>query len=398
MSKTLCPKSIRPLVVMLIMIQPFLTPPARAAETDMPADARVMRPQKLFDPGIGKDAYSVLVPDQWKMQGQVWWTPGLPTPYFDLSVADPEHHVAWRQFPRLIYVDGVLENWLAAFPDRRAEGQRRFAEGTLTSDGLENRKLPASPREYVEKILAPKLCLEFANAKDVTLVFEKDLPEMARAITNSDPTRRPARSCRFRVAYTAPDGPVEREFVVTLIVQHFTPHPGAAPSVLWIGEAATCRAPKGKLDALMPIFTAIGSSVAPLPDWYNIMIQTAEAFVHQVQQADEQIIKDQRDAMNARMKILTAAARQANADTSDRIRQRFDDQQNAKAQVQRQFMHYVTDTSSFRNPHDGSTVTLKANYRYQYVNNFGEIIQTNDPTFKPPVDPKTTWRQMDKMD
>jgi hypothetical protein len=269
----------------------------------------------------------------------------------------------------------------------------------MTPNGAEIRKLPESPREYVEKILAPKLCPELADAKDVTLVFEKDLPDMARAVTKTDPLHRPAQSCRFRVAYTAPDGPVEREFVATLIVGRLTPHPGVpGPSATWIGDVVTCRAPKGKLDALMPTFVAIGSSVAPEPDWFNIMVQTAEMFVRQVREADDQLLGDQREAIKARMDALREAAQKASADTSDRIRQRFADQQNGKAQVQRQFMHYVTDTSSFRNPNDGSTVTLKANYRYQYVNNFGDVLQTDDATFTPPVDPKTTWRRMEKAD
>ena len=187
-------------------------------------------------------------------------------------------------------------------------------------------------------------------------MFEKELPDMVQAATKTDPLHRPARSSRFRVAYTAPDGAVEGEFVVTLIVGRFPPHRGPGPSAIWIGEVATCRAPKGKLDALMPTFISIGSSVEPLPDWFNIMVQTAEMFVHQVQQADDQIFKDQSEAIEARMKILRDAARMASADASDRIRQRFADQQKAKDQVQRQFMHYVNDTASFRDPNNGSTV------------------------------------------
>ena len=49
-----------------------------------------------------------------------------------------------------MYADGVRENWIAAFPRLKID-ERRFAEGTLTADGLEIRRLPTSPREYVEK-------------------------------------------------------------------------------------------------------------------------------------------------------------------------------------------------------------------------------------------------------
>ena len=126
------------------------------------------------------------------------------------------------------------------------------------------------------------------------------------------------------------------------------------------------------------------------------MVQPAEMFLRQAQRANDQVLRDQRDAINARMKILRNTTQKARTDTSDRLRQRFVDQQNAKAHVQRQFMHYVNATSSFRDPNSGPTVMLKTNYRYQYVNNFGDGIQTNDAMFTPPVDPNTSWRQREK--
>jgi hypothetical protein len=45
----------------------------------LPADAVVLKPALLNDPVLGMDAYSVLVPSAWKMQGDVTWLPGAPT-------------------------------------------------------------------------------------------------------------------------------------------------------------------------------------------------------------------------------------------------------------------------------------------------------------------------------
>ncbi len=89
------------------------------------------------------------------------------------------------------------------------------------------------------------------------------------------------------------------------------------------------------------------------------------------------------------------AAVQQSKDTSDRIRQNFANQQAAKADGQERFMHYVTDTNKYRQP-DGSSITLPS-HRYQYEDNHGTIIGTDDPTYRPPIDPSTSWTLIEKV-
>ena len=90
------------------------------------------------------------------------------------------------------------------------------------------------------------------------------------------------------------------------------------------------------------------------------------------------------------------AAMQQSKIVSDSIRQNFANQQAAKADSQERFMHYVNDTNKYRDPHDGSMITLPSN-KYVYEDNHGDIIGTDDPTYHPPVDPGTSWQQMDKV-
>ena len=86
----------------------------------------------------------------------------------------------------------------------------------------------------------------------------------------------------------------------------------------------------------------------------------------------------------------------ASTELSQSIRDNFQKQQEAKAKNQEAFMHYVNDTSGYTNPHDGSKLALPANYKYSYISNHGDIIQTNDATFHPQVDPATSWDTMEK--
>ena len=377
---------------------------ALAAEAP-PADAVVLRPQMLFDPVFGKNAYSVLTPEKWKMQGEVLRTPGLPTPEFDISVADPVQHTAWREFPRILFVDGVREHQISQFPNQRAWIERQWAEGTITPMGLEVRKQPASPREYVQKVLVPRFVPEVANATDVNVVSEVDLPDFAKAHTDNDPFHRPARSSRFRITYTTPTGPVEREFVSTLIFdtdtdkaprQQSGARPAPPPTGIWIAEVTTCRAPKGRLDAMMPLFATIESSLKVQLPWYNTECQVAEMYLKQQREIEAEILGDQAGAIAKRAKIFHEMAQKASDQVSEHIRDNFANQQKAKAENQEQFMHYINGTASFTDPNDGSKLTLSNSYKYQYISNQGDIFQTDEPTLNPPVDPKTSWRQLEK--
>jgi hypothetical protein len=365
------------------------------ADAPLPGDAVVLHPQSLYDAGLQKNAYSVLAPEDWKLQGQITWVPALPTPFVDLSVADPDIHAAWRQFPRIGYVDGVRQNYEAMFPNQKEQAEQKYADGQMAPSGFEIRALPQTPRDYVVNILAPKLCLELANAKDVQVISETDMPDFAKAQADADPLHRQYISSKFRLGYTAPDGPVEREFVATLIIQRF-PGSKIGPTMMWMGDATTCRAPQGKLDALMPTFIAIGSSVRVLLPWYNEEMQVAQMFLQQQRQMEAQMLQEQSQAIDQRMQILRQEAQESSQEVSDRIQQNFQAQQQAKSQEQTAFMHYINNTTGYTDPNNGSTISLESNYKYQYESNNGDIIQTNDPTFQPPVDPKTSWQPMQK--
>jgi hypothetical protein len=365
------------------------------AVTPSPSATLVMKNQALHDDGLGMDAYSVLVPEGWKLQGSIEWMPVLPTPLIDISVANAATHEAWRQFPRISYVAGVRANQEAMFPSQRQRIEQQYAEGNLTPNGIEVREIPISGQQYVLKVLSPKLCPEVANARDIKVVSEEQMPGYAKAQAGADPFHRDFTSWRTRMTYTAADGPVEREWMVTIIMTKNDM--GRFPATYaWMADATTWRAPAGKLDALRPTFTAIGSSVKPLLPWFNVETQAAVMFLQEQQKAQAKLLKDQRDAINGRMQILRDEARQASQQVSDQIRSNFAAQQAAKAQSQRQFMHYVNDTAAFRNPNDGSTVTLDAGYKYQFMSSNGDVLQTNDPTLQPPVDPKTSWKAMDR--
>ncbi len=372
-----------------------------------PAGAILLRPQLLRDPVLDMDAYSVLVPENWKMAGALRWAPRMPSPYWEMSVYDPSQKAAWRQFERLIFVDmhKALAARLRQFPGQRAFWEDRFADGHITDLGTEMFAMPATPREYVLKILVPRALAEVVAAKDVAVVSETEMPEYAKAHTLKDPFHRHAKATRFRINYTMPDGPppsaissVEREFICTITDEAFG---GADGTTMWIAEVTSYRAPKGKLDALLPTMLTIESSVSPKLPWFNAMVQIGQMFLQKQRDANAALLAPppatiQNDENARHQAVMRDLAQQSSGIVSDSIKKNFANEQAGKAAVQQQVIHYINNTTSYTNPNDGKSYTVGANHPYQYINNRGEILQTDDARYQPPADPRTSWTKMEK--
>jgi hypothetical protein len=352
---------------------------SRAEAADSGSSAALkMTPALQFDPVLNQNAYSILVPTGWKFQGEIVWVNGSPNPWPHLSVSNPVQHAAWRRFPRFFYVAGL------ANPN--------YPEGSTLPSGFEVRPLAASPMDYVNSLLIPRMIAEVAKATDVRLISQVDMPDVAQTITDRDPLHRKATMQRFRIGYTAPDGPVEREFVTTILEGQ--PKLG---NVTWMADTTTVRAPAGQLDKLLPTFATINSSVKMQLPWFNTLAQVQQAFLTHQEQMEAQMLRNQADAINQRMAIMRQYAQQSSQMVSDEIHQRFAEQMQAKDEMQTREMHYINDTGGYKDPSDGSTVTLSAEYKYHYADNEGDIIETNDPTYSPAGGPGTNWQQMDRV-
>jgi hypothetical protein len=378
-----------------------------------PAGTIIMRRNMIFDPIMRTNAFSILVPESWKLDSNISWAQIKVVPFVTISVSNPALRAEWHRYPRGFYVDGVRENYIRAYPAGRAEAEERFAEGKTVPLGETIHKLPATPRAFLEQILIPASCPDIAADKSARVTAVTDMPDVAKTQTDHDMLHRPCQVNRVRFAYNTPDGPMEREFICTMAVSDLRDKSGRltlGPNYMYVTETTSRTAPSGKLDALLPTLIAIESSVTQQLPWFNLQITLGEQALRQQQQmlaaemqkqkdriaAEGKMLQDQRDAINERQRIMHDAAVQQSNDVSDRIQKNFANQQAAKADGQERFMHYITDTGKYKDPNDGSMITLP-NTQYQYENNHGDIIGTNDPTYRPPIDPSTSWQQMEKV-
>ncbi len=373
----------------------------------------VLHKQMISDPVMQTDAYSILVPDGWKLDSNIAWDQVRPLPFVNITVSNAAIHATWKHFPRGFYVDGTRENFERAFPASRAQLEKTMAEGKQDQMGNTIHKMPATPREFLEQIFIPASFPEIAADKKAKVTSDTDMPDVAKAASEHDPLHRPCKMSMVRFEYTTPDGPMETQFIAMMAISDMRAPAGRMNfgcNFMFVTETSSRTAPKGKLDALLPTFNAIDSSLTQQLPWFNLQMKLGQQFLQQqqemwarlLQQQRDQIaalnkmLQDQRDSINQRQQIMHDAAVQQSNDVSDEIKQNFANQQAAKADGQERFMHYINDTNKYKDANDGSMITLPSN-KYLYEDNHGDFIGTDDPTYHPPIDPSTSWQQMDKV-
>ena len=91
------------------------------AESPAPAGTLILHQQMIADPLLQTDAYSILVPDGWKLESNIAWDQIKPVPCVTITVSNPSLHATWKHFPRGFYVDGVRENLIRLYPGRKAQ-------------------------------------------------------------------------------------------------------------------------------------------------------------------------------------------------------------------------------------------------------------------------------------
>jgi hypothetical protein len=363
-----------------------------------PADALVMRREMLADPYAKMDAVSILVPAGWKMSGSTTWIPGDASgPRIELIVSDASTHAGVRLYPDLYFVEGLRESQRRTVQrsdptgKRWAAIERFYQEGGSVSPGQEIRRQPRSPRDYVMAVLIPKLRPALAGTRDLAVVSEMDLPEIDKAKTAASQVPNVKfTTSRFRISYTAEEGPVSEEFLCTIRAR--PAGEGLEAVTLWDAEVASSRAVRGALDPALPTLTAIWASRRMQLPYYNFTAQVGQMIVQASPEQSQKIIENETE----RKRLYAEYQSKAGTQIGDAVRDRFLKEQDVKAKVQERFWHSVNDLAAFTHPREPIKIPLPARYAFSYLSNQGDIVQTDDSSFHPPLEPGTSWDKLEK--
>jgi hypothetical protein len=332
--------------------------PAKAEEADMVR----FKPLVVRDRLAGRDAFSLLIPADWRGEGAVDWRfhPQYPAAA-RVRAYNPNGVEAVHSYPMIPFVWGV---W-------------HLPEGG-SYIGNEVRPVPRDPEAYVRQYLLPHCRPDIKNFRVVAV---EDMPEWAKTSTALADARANGIPCkvqagRVRIAYVVDEQKVEEEFSVMLV------NLSIVGCQYWGTEwASSVRAAPGKLEPVHRAEMTMASSVRFDLTWYSQERNVAATF--------EQMIYDEQAAVMARSRIIA----EANNHVTEVIRTSYENRQKALDRINARFSEYIRGVESYQGP-DGHTLQLPAGYRHAWVNNRGEYVLSDNANFDPNVSLRGDWREL----
>ena len=362
--------------------------PAPAAAPRAPAGATgVLRFKKLHvkDDLIGTEAFSMLIPADWRAQGGVVWrrNPFKPATAA-MRVASPDGLTQFEILPQMPFVDGARETNMQAV---RMAGSaaiaamaERFAEGQLYF-GNEVRQRVDDPALFVRQFVLPRFRAEL---RDLRIVKVEDMPKVAEAIAAAEPaeeaSRKTVRVGRTRIEFSLGRQAFEEDIYCVLLLVEIP----AIRQTYWSAEHLLAfRAPRGQLDGRIQVLRTICNSFRIDLKWYNKYSQLVAT-----------LVQGQIKEIQAVGEFSRKWAQMSDEISRDRQKS-WEDRQARQDEMNRRYSQYQRGLQDYRDA-DGNRVELPAGYNNAWISRGGEYIMTDNPNFNPNVEFNGTWTPMAK--
>ena len=338
------------------------------------ADDQVFVPYRYVDPAAGIEAFRLLVPKGWKVQGAITWSanPALPA-QSRFRFHDPASAAEMNLFPTQSYFWTDNRLFLGTNPP----GTLRL--GTLVAE-------PVDLRTAFQRIVLPEARKGVAGLR---VVREAKVPELAE-IARGPPTpgvRASADAGRVRVEYLEGGKAMEEEFFAA--VSHFVmDQPGSAlsgPSFIdywYVDDVFSFRAEKGRLDGRSRIFKTMIYSLKVNPRWFAKVVHVKEELVQQAIRG-----------IHAVGRVGESVARAGSEMRQEQMRD-WQRRQEVQDRIARNFSDNIRGVDRFHDPHAGKEVELPSGYGMAWANDLGEYVVTDNPNFNPNVGSNLHWEPM----
>ena len=334
------------------------------------------------DTTLRQPALTVLVPSDWKAAGRIHWRLHAIMPATgSLEAVGPNGVDGVRFYANIPFVDGVREaaarNAQIAGPDAMRAAAAAFPEGAAYL-GNEVRRHAGSPEDYVTRILLPR---QRPDVKEYKVVATENMPQWAKSSAylaeNAPGIHVTVQAARVRIAYADGAKNLHEDFFVLV------PSVTIAGVVYWVAESASSvRAEAGKVDVLHKIHQTMLYSIKLDLAWYNKERQVSAMLQDAFYRQQRQIMELSRYIANTNDQI------------SDMISKSYWDRQAVQDRMHTRFSEYIRGVQSYSVPNSRSSVQLPSGYQYNWVNNQGEYVQSNNPSFNPNQSLNGTWQQL----
>ncbi|MFO1500557.1 MAG: hypothetical protein U1G07_19605 [Verrucomicrobiota bacterium] len=318
---------------------------------------------------IGGEAFSLLIPTDWQMDGGLAWRMHASAPvYMALRVFSSNRTEMVEAFPAIPFV--WMEGGIPLFP----VGSTYV--GNEVGEPIED------PATYITRIIIPRFRPGLAG---VRTIGAEALPLVAEAVGEGPrdaSVQRRTRAARVRIEYAESGKMMEEDFYCVLTVIDVP----ASRTTYWGPERNfSFRAEKGRLDRQTGLFQAIVSSYRANLMWFNRYLQ--------LQQILGQIQLDTSRPVGE----LGRYAAQTSDEITEARRQIYDRQQSTQDRINSKFAQSLRGVDQYRSPFDQRPVALPAGYQQVWASSAGDFLLSDDASFNPNTGKANSWRKVDRV-
>lgn len=334
---------------------------------------------------VGGEAYRILVPAGWRIEGSVIWKNGAADPAAPwIKLIGPAH-----QEIGILPPTTFIWNPQALGP--------RYHPGSFYS-GTEVQPPMLDPVECIKTIIIPRYRRNLDNAD---VVKQEPLPELAQAgrLKYPQPAYKNAmfQAGKMRFAYVENGIAMEEDVYVLIAAVQF--RAGQTVATSWApDEIRYSKAPKGTLDAQLPLFETAMFSMRPnLPWWARVQEVSEELGRLQAQMGNSAATQAVQQQANAADRALTERKlAQSGKPISDELIQRYQNRQAAMDRINQTWESTVHQVEVYRNPNTGESAELPSGYSAAWVNKSGDYLLSASANYDPNSS-NGPWTRLEKI-
>lgn len=317
---------------------------------------------EIRDPAVNNTVgATILVPEGWRMEGGFVWMPLFSMQANLLvRVSDPQTGAAVETLPSQQF------NWPMQPMPMMQPGANWMGSVMLPP--------PQSPVECLHTVYLPG---PLAHLRIAQLVAGEDMPGLMQELRRSLPAGLTPHVTRLRYAYTHGGRAWEEDVYLTLTFAQ--PNGWTA---MWWCSAVAMRAPAGELDGMTRILLASLSSLRVTFEW-SAMLEYVKNLYRQNLRGWQEDIRQ-----------LGAMHRQYAHEAQQMHRQVWEERQASQDRQNFALREAVGGVETFLDPYEARPVELPVGYKAHWINNKGQIVVDDDPTFDPRPGSAEEWRDM----
>jgi len=321
--------------------------PSASANLSSGQYVRFKRVSIMDDPRqIGGEAFNLLIPSDWQVEGSVEWVLRSGGSLIDASTR-------MRVFnPMGVEEVGVMPKLQFSWPSVRIRQDPEIRQPVVDIGAA------------VRTVVLPRY---FPNLQGARIVNQTELPQLAAAQRAAAPavplgSSLQLRAGKVRFEYQRGSATVDEDvYCVTGILN------SQSGAIWWVDDIRFSKAEKGKLEDQYKLFQTVFSSARINLVWFNVFYQLQ-------QQAMQRAL-----AVQAHVAETIALIKRNGDRIAGGIKQAWDNQVAVQERTNANFDQYVRGVENYRDSR-GETVELPSGYKNAYTNG-REYVLTDDANF-----------------